>query len=544
MGKARILHIVCLCAGLAAWCTWGAPHAMAQQAGTVMIWGTDFIFASGNNTNSNLPIEVVTSLNVPLSPVIATAAGFDITMALKADGTVWTWGSGGGVLGDGTDNQSSFPVEVVHVVNGLKVPLSGVIAITCGLQHGLALRADGTVWTWGQNNFDQLGNGLDTTSNVAVQVMTVVNGLNVPLTSVIAVASGAFHNLALKKGGTVWAWGNGANGQLGNGLNNNSATAVEVMTSLNAPLTHVIAIAGGALHSLALKADGKDSTVWAWGDNGFGELGNPNFASSNLPVEVLTSLNVPLKSVTAIGGGDASSMALTSAGTVWTWGIGLFGHLGNGTNNLVQIVPVPVVTGLNVPLSSVIAIASGLEHSAALKADGTVWTWGQNTDGELGNGTNTDSNVAVPASLGGAVSVGAGGKQTLAVISTVPFSAFAADLDIQTNAPGRVKLEGSFTLGAKSNGIFPLTEGVTVQAGGFTALIPGGSFKETVNGFTFEGPIGGAKTEASIALMGPNRYSYEIEVSVALATTATTVPVSLIIGHDSGSATVTPRIQK
>jgi len=149
----------------------------------------------------------------------------------------------------------------------------------------------------------------------------------------------------------------------------------------------ITAIAGGGTHSLALKNDG---TVWAWGYNGYGQLGNGGtYTTSNVPVQAsgLTG------GITAIMGGHHHSLALKNDGTVWAWGYNYYGQLGNGTN-----------TNSNVPvrvsgLAGITKIAGGGLHSLALKNDGTVWAWGYNYYGQLGNGIYSASNVPVRVSM-------------------------------------------------------------------------------------------------------------------------------------------------
>ena len=164
-------------------------------------------------------------------------------------------------------------------------------AIAGGFSHSLALKSSGTVWTWGDNQYGELGNGSNTSSNVPVEVNS--------LSKVVAISGGGAHSLALLSVGTVWAWGDNQYGELGNGSNVNSNVPVRVSN-----LTGVVAIAGGGYQpgmgdtSLALKSDG---TVRAWGDNQYGELGNGSTVNSNVPVQV-----AGLSGVVAIAGGYLS----------------------------------------------------------------------------------------------------------------------------------------------------------------------------------------------------------------------------------------------
>src|SRR3989304_5016513 len=214
----------------------------------------------------------------------------------------------------------------------------------------------------------------------------------------VAIAAGQDHSLALKNDGTVWAWGYNLYGQLGNGNNTNSNVPVQV-----AGLTGITAIAGGGrAHSLALRNDG---TVWAWGFNTSGQLGNGTLTNNNVPVPVSS-----LTAVTALAGGGNHSIALRNDGTVWAWGYNGYGQLGNGTFTNSNV-PAPVSS-----LTAVTALAGGEGHSLALKNDGTVWTWGYNINGQLGNVTFTNSNVPVPVtSFTGVSAISSGDLHSLAL---------------------------------------------------------------------------------------------------------------------------------
>jgi alpha-tubulin suppressor-like RCC1 family protein len=271
--------------------------------------------------------------------------------------------------------------------------LTGITDIAGGGGHSLALKNDGGVWAWGRNSYGQLGNGTNTDSNVPVQV-SGLTGI-----TAIAGAEPGYHSLALKNDGTVWDWGLNDNGQLGNGTNTNSNVPVQVNS-----LTGITAIAaggdwiftGGWSHSLALKNDG---TIWAWGDNYFGQLGNGTNTDSNVPVQVSS-----LTGISAIAGGGLFSLALKNDGTVWAWGGGGVGELGNGT-----------YTSSNVPvqvsfLTGIAAIDAGYIHSFALKNDGTVWAWAWNVYGQFGDGTTISTNAPVQVnSLTGITAIAAVG---------------------------------------------------------------------------------------------------------------------------------------
>ena len=207
-----------------------------------------------------------------------------------------------------------------------------------------------------------------------------------------------YHSLALKQDGTVYAWGYNIYGELGNGTDGGSSNVPVPVSGL----TGITQIACGYYHSLAIKID---NTAWAWGYNGSGELGNGTNTNSNVPVQV-----TGLTNIIALAGGNSFSLAIKNDSTVWAWGSNNEGELGNGTNANSNI-PVQV-SGL----SGIIAIAGGVYHSLALKNDGTVWTWGFNMYGQLGNGTNTDSNIPVQVTgLTGIVAIAGGYAHSLAM---------------------------------------------------------------------------------------------------------------------------------
>lgn len=337
----------------------GGHHSLALKSdGTVWTWGRNDYgqLGDGSYTNRDTPVQVS-----KLSGITAITGGFDHSLAIKTDGTVLAWGNNGnGELGDGTNTQRTKPAQVST--------LNNIIKIAGGGWHSLALKSDGTVWAWGFNDGGQLGNNTTTNSNTPVYVSSI--------SDVISIAGGWGYSLALKSDGTVWAWGWNGSGQLGDGTTENSRVPVQV-----SELDGITGIAGGGWHSIALKSDG---TVWAWGENSKGQLGDETTTNRNVPVQV-----TGLSNITAIAAGVDHAIALKSDGTVWTWGYNGNGELGEGTTANSSM-PLRVSN-----LSEVIAIAAGKRHSLGLKSDGTVWAWGMNSYGQLGDGTTNESHVPV-----------------------------------------------------------------------------------------------------------------------------------------------------
>jgi alpha-tubulin suppressor-like RCC1 family protein len=295
-----------------------------------------------------------------------------------------------GQLGDNTTyNGAVPPVQVTG--------LSGVAAIAAGDGYTVALKSGGTAWAWGYNGQGQLGD--NTTSNRSMPVPVIgLSGV------VVAVAAGGFHTVALTSDNTMWVWGGNNYGQLGDNTTSNRLMPVPVLSG-------VAAVSAGLYHTVALKSDG---TVWAWGHNEYGQIGDNTIgygAYKSVPAQVQGLSGV----FVAVAAGAYYSVALRSDNTVWAWGNNASGQLGINQPNFGYPYPVPrQVTGL----TGVVAVAAGFEHTFAIKNDGTVWAWGSNGSGQLGNGT-TASEIAPMqvTNFTGFVAVAAGFDFTVALKS-------------------------------------------------------------------------------------------------------------------------------
>jgi alpha-tubulin suppressor-like RCC1 family protein len=264
------------------------------------------------------------------------APGIYHTAAIKTDGTLWTWGQNTyGQLGDNTTTHKSSPVQTVAGGTNWK-------QVACG-NHTAAIKTDGTLWTWGRDNYGQLGD--NTTANKSSPVQTVAGGTNWK-----QVSSGTNHTAAIKTDGTLWTWGRDNYGQLGNNTTANKSSPVQTV----AGGTNWKQVAGDATHTAAIKTDG---TLWMWGYNLYGQLGNNTITSKSSPVQTV------------------------AGGTNWK------------------------------------QISCGYHHTIAIKTDGTLWTWGYDNYGQLGNNTITSKSSPVQTVAGGTnwKQVAGGGYHTIAI---------------------------------------------------------------------------------------------------------------------------------
>jgi alpha-tubulin suppressor-like RCC1 family protein len=307
------------------------------------------------------------------SGVTAVAAGSSYSCAITSGGGVKCWGSNSnGSLGDGSTTLDSLtPVDVVGLA-------SGVTAIAAGQGNTCALTSRGGVKCWGNNASGQLGNGSTTNSLVPVDVAGLTSGVS-------AISVGDIHACALTSEGGVKCWGDNTYGRLGTVSTSNSLVPVDV-AGLTSGAT---AIAAGSVNTCAVTTSGG---VKCWGGGGVGALGDGNFEGSYTPVRVV-GLSIKIRAL-ATGGGN--TCALTTKGGVKCWGSNSFGQLGNATKSF-GLTPADV-TGL---AKGVKAISVGLYYACAAMNTGAVKCWGNNSFGQLGNGSTSSSATPVDVTFDG-----------------------------------------------------------------------------------------------------------------------------------------------
>ncbi len=345
----------------------GDYHAcVVTGLGGVKCWGDNSAgqLGTGNNDDASEPVDVPGLT----SGVIAVSAGGNNTCALTVLGGVKCWGWGTlGELGNGSKVNSNVPVDVTGLTSGVKSISVGSYNTAC------ALTIDGVVKCWGYNEDYEIGDGTNENRFEPVTVLGLPAGIK-------AVSAGGYHTCALTKNNGVMCWGDNGSGELGNGTHDN-ALSPNYVTGLT---SGVKSINAGYGVTCALTTSG---AVKCWGDNGYGYVGN---GTSN--VEELTPQNVLLPSGknTALST-NSNSCAIHKGGALYCWGINTTGELGNGTTDVSSNIPV-IVAGLN---SGVDQVSAGGYFSCAITGQGGVKCWGDNTYGELGNGTNVASNVPV-----------------------------------------------------------------------------------------------------------------------------------------------------
>ncbi|MCX7927480.1 MAG: autotransporter-associated beta strand repeat-containing protein [Candidatus Omnitrophica bacterium] len=386
----------------------GYDHTIAlTQDGYVFAWGCNFFGQLGDNTtdDASRPVQVLSGEQgggTYLHNIIRIAAGGYHSIALAEDGTVFAWGYNEfGQLGNGSTENSATPVQV-HGLNNEGV-LSNISKIAAGGFNSAAVSSTGFVYTWGYNGEGELGNGTTQDSYYPVQVLSGEQGGGTYLHDIATVAVGGAHMLALTTDGYVYAWGFNEDGQLGNGSTINSATAVRVLSGEQGAGTYlhnITRISAGDSHSLALSSDGY---VFSWGYNNYGQLGDGTTFTRLTAVRVLAGVQggTYLRNVTDIAAGGAHSLAIADGGYVYSWGQNQgpnnepWGQLGDGTT-INRYTPVKVLAGeqgSETYLHDIVAIAAGGAQTVALSQARPVFNCGNNANGQLGKGDFTVSAV-------------------------------------------------------------------------------------------------------------------------------------------------------
>jgi hypothetical protein len=340
----------------------GGVNTAALTTGTTLVWGDI----------ANFGASIPTPVNGSANQFTALATANQFACGIRADGTVWCWGNNffgeigpGEPVGDaaGTPVQVPLPAAATMIAAGN--------AHACAYIPGPgAAYSEQAVYCWGSNVSGQLGNGTNTSTSTPVQV-SGITGVNIPIRALVA---GSSSMMALLGDGHFFAWGANGVGQLGTGDTTDANTAQYVTTDSTA-----VAIAGGAGHTCTLHADG---TVWCWGLNEFGELGDGTQVTRSTPAKVV-GLSGP---VTQIATGWDHTCALLSSGQVQCWGENASGQVGD-LSGVDRSSPVAVNLGSDVATS----VVAGMGHTCVTTQALGISCWGDNSFGQLGNGTFDDA---------------------------------------------------------------------------------------------------------------------------------------------------------
>ena len=337
---------------------------------------TGWYDAGGNGFIFTTPITAPVSLYAGWAQVQAqwqVSAGWEHTMGIRPDGTLWAWGNRAhGRLGDGfTGTAATAQGTPIRVGND-----SDWVAVAAGFEHTTGIRADGSLWAWGNRAHGRLGDEFTGTAATA-QGTPIRVGIE---SDWVAVSAGEQHTVGIRADGSLWAWGNRAHGRLGDEFTGTAATAQGTPIRVGND-SDWVAVSAGAAHTMGIRADG---SLWAWGNRGLGRLG--------LGVSTVGSQSTPARvgiasDWVAVSAGAQHTMGIRADGLLWAWGNGAHGRLGNGHSGTIASTH---TTHIRVGTDSDwVAVSADWEHTVGIRADGSLWAWGNRAHGRLGQGATS-----------------------------------------------------------------------------------------------------------------------------------------------------------
>jgi alpha-tubulin suppressor-like RCC1 family protein len=348
----------------------------------------------GNNaiTRQSSPIQTISGgtnwRSVSADPVQGSLFAVGHNTAIKTDGSLWLWGAGGyGQLGNNSIASQSSPIQTISGGTSWRM-------VSAGDSHTSAIKTDGTLWVWGCGGLGRLGNNAITNQSSPIQ--TISGGTNWR-----TVSAGNGHTGAIKTDGSLWLWGVGDSGRLGNNAITRQSSPIQTISGG----TNWRTVNVSTLHTAAIKTDG---SLWLWGDGGLGRLGNNEITSQSSPIQTISG-GTNWRTVSA---GNGHTAAIKTDGTLWLWGVGCFGRLGNNEITS-QSSPIQTISGG----TNWRTVSAGNGHTAAIKTDGSLWVWGYGGIGQLGNNEITSQSSPIQTISGGTSwrMVSAGNGHTAAI---------------------------------------------------------------------------------------------------------------------------------
>ena len=319
----------------------------------------DTLWAWGNNVPDNTQVVRSTARQEFSSSTNwrQVSSGYNHTLAVKTDGTLWAWGSGGdGAIGDNTSGNRSTPRQIS---TGAGVGINGWKQVSGGRFHSVAIRNDGTLWVWGNNGSTQIGDNQGTFLVARRSVPRQISIATLPpsgLTGWVQVSAGGYHTAAIRNDGTLWVWGDNIIGQIGDNTNIDRLTPRQISVGITG-LNNWRQVSTGNQHTIAINYSGG---LWVWGAGASGQIGD----NTNIPKSVPTREFTASNNWKYAAGGTSAVRAIKTDGTLWSWGGNGNGQIGDNTTGASRSTPRQELTsGTNWK-----QVTTGFNHTVAIKA--------------------------------------------------------------------------------------------------------------------------------------------------------------------------------
>ncbi|KFZ26634.1 MAG: Regulator of chromosome condensation (RCC1) repeat protein [Candidatus Izimaplasma bacterium HR2] len=368
----------------------------------VFTWGYNFYGQLGDNTiiDKIVPTDITSYFNLNEGESITSIElGGAHSSAISSEDRVFTWGANGsGQLGDGTVTQRNIPTEITDNFN--LIGDESISSIELGGGHSFALSSNDRVFAWGSNHSGQLGDGTTVDKNLPIDITSIFDLDS--LETITSISLGGSHSFVLSSDNIIFIWGRNFYGQVGDDSTTNRYTPIELNNGfypvyiLQNPLfinDEIISYSLGANHTLVLT---NDERVLIWGQNDYGQLGDGTTTDSANPIDITSRFNLGSEEdVLEVYLGGNYSILITTEGRIFTWGINAQGQLGDGTTTNSNI-PIEITSNFYLnPDETFVSISAGGNHSSVITSEGRVFMWGYNTFGQLGDGTDTQRNLPV-----------------------------------------------------------------------------------------------------------------------------------------------------
>lgn len=460
------------------------------MAGQLWLWGRNSNGQIGDNTTADKssPIQTIAFGN---NWVLSSYSSSLLTKsAIKTDGTLWLWGANFfGQLGDNTDTDKSSPIQTISAGNNWMQVSNGSDYYTA------AIKADGTLWLWGDNSFGNLGDNSTVRKSSPIQVCGGGNNW-----SQVYCGYG-LNTAAIKTDGTLWLWGRNFLGQIGDNSTTRRSSPVQIYGGGNSWSQ----VSCGDSHAAAIKTDG---TLWSWGYNGYGQLGNNSTIWTSSPIQTIAGGTT----WSAVSCGGNFTTAIKKDGTLWLWGRNEFGQLGDSSTTHKSSPVQTISTGSNWSY-----IAAGYRHITATKTDGTLWLWGRNYFGGLGDNTNADKSSPVQI-------YGGGGRWICPSFSYAIYENTANQLGINEQPQigynaNEFLVQPSININDSNGAVVRIaTNSVTVAVQSGTAVLSGTTTVNAVDGIatftdlvlTGSGPVVLRFTSSGLTLVDSNTFTVSL----------------------------------